>query len=110
MVKSRFVSHIINSKSKPAIFLLGLTSDNFGGWWGATPSFLSYLENGGVRTPHHPHLDPSLPLSYIKKDVKDSMFLNYTSTLEVFQYISKLDNKKSSGFYCQRGVLTKSLF
>ena len=38
------------------------------------------------------------PLDYIKKDVKDSMFLNYTSTHEIFQYISKLDNKKSSGF------------
>ena len=38
------------------------------------------------------------PLSYIKKDVSGSLFLNYTSSAEIFDRISKLENKKSSGF------------
>ena len=38
------------------------------------------------------------PLSYIKKDVDRSLFLNYTSSVEIFERISKLQNKKSSGY------------
>jgi len=38
------------------------------------------------------------PLDYIKKEVNSSMFLNYTSASEIFKCISKLDNKRSSGY------------
>ena len=38
------------------------------------------------------------PLSYITKEVKNSMFIQYTSTYEISECISKLNNKKSSGY------------
>ena len=38
------------------------------------------------------------PLSYITHDVNNSMFLRFTSTYEISERISKLDNKKSSGY------------
>ena len=37
------------------------------------------------------------PLEYIKKEVDKSLFLNYTSSSEIFERISNLENKKSSG-------------
>ena len=37
------------------------------------------------------------PLDYIKKVVDKSLFLNYTSSNEILDRISKLENKKSSG-------------
>ncbi len=38
------------------------------------------------------------PLSYIKKDVDASLFLNYTNSIEIYDRIAKLENKKSSGY------------
>ena len=38
------------------------------------------------------------PISYVKKDVDKSLFLNYTSSSEISERISKLENKKSSGY------------
>ena len=44
---------------------------------------------------HHPTTDP---LSYINQDINNSMFLHFTTTYEISERISKLDNKKSSGY------------
>ena len=44
--------------------------------------------------------DTKDPLTYIRKNVKDSLFMNYTCTSEIIDCISKMENKKSSGYDC----------
>ena len=51
---------------------------------------------------------PRDPLSYIKKNVDSSLFMSYTSASEIFECISKLENKKSSGYDCISNSVLKS--
>ena len=44
------------------------------------------------------NLSSTDPLTYIDKEVKNSMYLQYVNTFEISERISKLDNKKSSGY------------
>ena len=53
-------------------------------------------------------VSPRDPLSYIKKNVDSSLFLSYTSAFEIFKCISKLENKKSSGYDCISNSILKS--
>ena len=48
------------------------------------------------------------PLSYIDKDVETSLFMNFSSSLEIFDQISKLKNKKSSGYDLISNSILKS--
>ena len=51
--------------------------------------------------------DTKDPLTYIRKNVQNSLFMNYTSISEILNCISKMDNKKSSGYDCISNSILK---